>query len=621
MARKFSLRKSRQMLHGCYSSFKKKGKLLTNEQHFSMEKDLRDLEDAVFNNEKTKASELAKKLENFSSTHFKKKKWEYLLEIFVAIIFALLIATVVRQTWFEFYQIPTGSMRPSFREQDHLSVSKTAFGINVPLLTKHLYFDPDLIKRGNVVIFSGHHIPGMDADTSYFWVFPYKKRYIKRLIGKPGDFLYFYGGKIYGVDKDGNPIRELLEDPWMKKLEHIPFITFEGTQKKVSRDWFLFAHMGQPIGRLSVRNSGRSKGEIFHNQKWVNDQPSGKNNETIRTFDDFWGIKNFSLAKLLTHEEVEKFTSINTRELEKADLYLHLSHSPNLTRSHPKVFQRNHQYSGVIIPTEETVIPLEQQYIDAIMNHLYTARFEIKNGRAYSYSPERSIYRYGIPGFSTVRDGTYEFTHGKAEKVGLKGWTKTLPPDHPLYDKKRIQKLFNHGIEFAQHSDPFTQHYLYPSRRFAYFRDGDLYVMGVPVIKKEDPTLVKFLTKEKGGNPFIDHGPPIKNGHLDSEFIKAFGLEVPERHYFVLGDNHANSADSRVFGFVPEDNLQGAPSFLLWPPGSRWGLPPQSGYPFITLPRCIIWGLALIIGVTWYILHRRKMGRRLFLDIERKTTT
>ena len=47
-------------------------------------------------------------------------------------------------------------------------------------------------------------------------------------------------------------------------------------------------------------------------------------------------------------------------------------------------------------------------------------------------------------------------------------------------------------------------------------------------------------------------------------------VRVPEDHLYVLGDNSANSTDSRFWGFVPMKNVLGKAVFRWWPP-SRIG--------------------------------------------------
>ncbi|MBI4398113.1 MAG: signal peptidase I [Candidatus Omnitrophica bacterium] len=53
-------------------------------------------------------------------------------------------------------------------------------------------------------------------------------------------------------------------------------------------------------------------------------------------------------------------------------------------------------------------------------------------------------------------------------------------------------------------------------------------------------------------------------GQMGQRFI------VPEHMYFVLGDNSAQSSDSRNWGFVPQKNVSGR-AFLIWWPMKRVG--------------------------------------------------
>jgi signal peptidase I len=622
----YSLRKSRQIFKTSYKWYKKKGDTLSPSQLVILENQLQELDQAIVLGEREKANALARQVEAFASKHCKKGFFEYIFEVAVALAFALVLATIIRQVWFELYEIPSGSMRPTFEEQDRLTVTKTTFGINVPLLTKHFYFDPSLVQRAGVVIWSGDGIAHLDSDSTFLGVFPYMKRYIKRCMAKPGDTLYFYGGQLYGFDEAGNDLMELRNNPWLAKLEHIPFVHFEGRTsylqepKQTMTSKVVFHHLNQPVGRLNF-GLGAIKGEIFNGKEWIKDEPEAQRvaHDSIRTYSDFIGLRNFAMARLLTKEQVKNLTNYNLEQAGEGKLYLELRHTPSLSYPQPLL-----ERYGVFLTGYTTLLPLQEQHVKALMDHMYTARFVIRDGKADRYRQEESPrFSASSPLFAKIPDGTYEFYYGKAYQIGWGGVPSLLGPEHPLYDLSNVQKLFNVGIEISNEIAPKSRNQpLFPNR-YAYFREGDLYLLGVPILKKDDPTLVRFeeqeMRKEKASTtkqPYVafkDYGPPVmENGQIDKDFIRTFGFKVPEKEYLMLGDNHAMSQDSRYFGPVPQANLQGTPSLILWPPSSHWGLPNQKPYPLFTLPRLIVWSVFGLVGLVWYLIYRWNLRRPMF---------
>ena len=79
-----------------------------------------------------------------------------------------------------------------------------------------------------------------------------------------------------------------------------------------------------------------------------------------------------------------------------------------------------------------------------------------------------------------------------------------------------------------------------------------------------------------GGQVFVDgNGTPEYEWYLKEEphtWLEDQSFQIPEGHFFVMGDNRNDSKDSRGLGwqpweslFIPEDNILGRAAFSYWP--------------------------------------------------------
>jgi len=122
------------------------------------------------------------------------------LEIIKTVVFALLIAFVLRVLLFQPFTIPSASMEPNLYEGDYIVVSKWSYGyskyssglpINLPIGEGRVFGRAP--NRGDIVVFK------LPRDN--------KTDYIKRVIGLPGDKIQMVDNKLY---INGTPVKDVL---------------------------------------------------------------------------------------------------------------------------------------------------------------------------------------------------------------------------------------------------------------------------------------------------------------------------------------------------------------------------------------------------------------------------
>ena len=107
-----------------------------------------------------------------------------------ALIAIVLVFLIIRPFIVQAFYIPSGSMRPTLLERDHILVNKFVYRIHEP-------------REGDIVVFKSP--PGASLDGQ-------ERDFIKRLIGLPGDTIEVKNGAVY---RNGQRLNEpyILETP------------------------------------------------------------------------------------------------------------------------------------------------------------------------------------------------------------------------------------------------------------------------------------------------------------------------------------------------------------------------------------------------------------------------
>jgi signal peptidase I len=124
-----------------------------------------------------------------------------------AIIFALVLAMIIRTLVFQAFKIPSGSMEDTLLIGDHLLVNKFIYGLKVPFTDHRLltWRDP---QRKDIIVFE---FP-QDKDKPFYQ----RRDFIKRVVGVPGDTVevrqkrVYVNGELFEIPQEVHKDSELL---------------------------------------------------------------------------------------------------------------------------------------------------------------------------------------------------------------------------------------------------------------------------------------------------------------------------------------------------------------------------------------------------------------------------
>ncbi|MCD6231843.1 signal peptidase I [Candidatus Aerophobetes bacterium] len=137
-------------------------------------------------------------------------------------------------------------------------------------------------------------------------------------------------------------------------------------------------------------------------------------------------------------------------------------------------------------------------------------------------------------------------------------WIPTGSMKPTLHIKDRIMAYkFCYGLKNVDRGDILVFKYpLNPKQNFV------KRVIGLP----GDEILIKdkklYVNGKLINEPYVIHEDDYLRGFPRDEYGP---VKVPLDSVFVMGDNRDNSADSRYWGFVPQQNLVGEAFLLYWP--------------------------------------------------------
>ena len=122
---------------------------------------------------------------------------------------AVLLAAVLMYFVVQAFKIPSGSMERTLLIGDHLFVNKFIYGLRVPLTGKR-FFPLRPVQRGDIIVF---RFPVDDPRELHCGNVQFRKDFIKRVVGLPGEIVQVRAGHVF---IDG---KSLESEPYAQRID------------------------------------------------------------------------------------------------------------------------------------------------------------------------------------------------------------------------------------------------------------------------------------------------------------------------------------------------------------------------------------------------------------------
>ncbi|MEN9997890.1 MAG: hypothetical protein RI922_880 [Bacteroidota bacterium] len=477
-----------------------------------------------------------------------------------SIIFALVAASIIRTYVFEPFQIPTGSMEKTLLVGDFLFVNKLAYGPKVPVTPLSFPLVHNTVPWVNVKSYttlekgSYTRIPGYSSvHRNDVVVFNYPS----------GDTAVYDPRMPNGLM--GHDYHGILNDEakyfWMQEnIAKRKEVSTKITLDEILANYFI---TGDTVNQVNFigENLITKKFEEEHGKDFIDHIDSWKNKARKSISDGFTysrgGMEEKGINYIqhygLIYRPVDKRENYIKRCVGVPGDYIEIKKSVLYVNGKPAFVAENQCLKYFLEKTENVELPsasvaYEKYGLEISRGDIYDGGGYTGNGN-YFYQYFNDLMTYKID----TRKEYYILNVTREEKRKIqKDYPKakfTLAVTRDVDDSYHTQ-IENLGV-FPK--DPYIHNTITDFTKFQIPRKGQT----ISITAKNIAWYRRIITAYEG------HTLAEKKDGIYIDGKKTNKYRFGMNYYWLMGDNRYNSADSRIWGFVPEDHIVGRAS-MVW---------------------------------------------------------